>query len=138
MLTGLILSLLGGGGALTAACIFVPGFLPAAIAVAGEILRCKPCLVVIALFAVYVATDIHVTNRERGICQAADIAMQLKAVERDKAIAADTIKFQEQQLAALGTESAELKGKLAQYENAPKTACPIGADRANRLRDIVR
>jgi hypothetical protein len=133
-----ILGLVGVGGVGAAALFFVPGLLPAAVAAVGVILRCKLCLVVIAVCVAFLVGDVRGYRRADAKWRAADVAMQLKAKERDLAILEDQRKFALAQLSELASEDASLKKKLDDYEKSPKTACPIGADRAKRLRDILR
>lgn len=138
MLT-LLFSTLGVGGALTAASIFIPGFLPAAISIIGIILRCKPCLIALAVVTAFIVGDVRGHRLSDAKCRAADIAMQLKAAQRDATIQADTLKQREQEIKDLAAESSGLKKQRDQYAELAKTgACPIGDDRARRLRDITR
>lgn len=138
-----VLGTLGLGGAFAAASIFVPGFLPlalsAAVSVVSFILRCKPCLIALAIFAAFVFGTVREHRIATAKCKAADIAMQLKAAQRDAKIAADTIELNKQQIQELATEGEALKKQRDDYAAIAKTgSCAIGDDRARRLRDITR
>ena len=139
MLT-LLLSTLGVGGLFTAASIFVPGFLPLALSIAVSVgsflLRCKRCLVALALFAVFIFATVREHRIDDAKCKAADIAMQLKAAQRDAAINAAAAADARQKLATLETENQTLNGQLADYAKIAHTACPLGA-RADKLRGIA-
>lgn len=132
----LVLGLVGLGG-IGAAAAFIPAFLPAVISIGATILRCKPCLIALAIIAAFIFGDVRRHRIETAKCAAADVAMQLKAKQRDADILAAKVQFQDQQLVALEGQSDDLKKRLAEYEGAPKVACPLGVDRAGRLRNIL-
>jgi hypothetical protein len=124
---------------------FIPGIGPIisiGSSIIGTILRCKPCLIALAISAAFIAGDIHGRGKERAACRAADIAMQLKAAQRDVAIQNDTIQFKQQQIDDLSKETDDLKRQKDAYDKAASdsktVSCPIGDDRANRLRNITR
>lgn len=119
---------------------FIPGvgpLLALGSSLIGIVTRCIPCMVVIGLVVAWVAGDIHGHRKSDAACHAADIAIQLKAKERDAAILADTVKFKDQQMTVLQSQSDDLKARLDEYEKSPKVACPLGVDRAGRLRNIL-
>jgi hypothetical protein len=130
-----VLGLLGIGG-VTAAAIFVPGVSALAGTLGGALLRCKPCLIVVAGIALWIWGDIHGHRKSDATCAANDIAMQLKASQRDAAIQADAAKFAQSEVDDLAKANTELSRKVSEYEAAPHTACPLG-DRADKLRAIA-
>ena len=103
----------------------------------GKLISCRPCLIVLAIVAAFLFGFVKGHYQAAQTCRAHDIAMQLAAAKRDATIAADTVKFQQDQLATANAEANILQGKLDDYENAPKLRCPLGADRARRLRAIL-
>lgn len=131
----LLIGALGLGG-FGAAAFFFPALLPAAISLVGVVLRCKPCLFVLALLVAYLVGDIRATQRERADCKAADIAMQLRAAQRDAKAQADAAAFAANQVRELSDQVADLNQKVADAKNIPHVACPLG-DRADKLRAIA-
>lgn len=139
MLT-LVLSFLGVGSLAAAASFFIPGFLPLAISVLGAILRCKPCLIALAIIAAFITGDIRGHRLSDAKCKAADIAMQLKAAQRDASIAADTAKLAKQQADELSKANDDLNRKVTDYETVIAKrggpGCPLTGDDVRRLRNI--
>ena len=129
-----MLSLIAG------AATFIPGVGPlisGGLSLVGTVLRCTPCLVALAIGAAFLYGDIHGHRASDATCAANDVKMQLAAAERDKAAADDAKQFAEQQSASLAAENAALKQKVDDYAKAPHAVCPLGDDRANRLRNIA-
>lgn len=102
------------------------------------LVKCAVCMIALAIGASWLAGDVHGHRKANAACRAADLAMQLNAEKRDASILADTIKFKESQLVTMEGESADLKKRLDAYEaDRPNVSCPLGVDRAGRLRNIL-
>lgn len=105
----------------------------------SAIIGCRPCLFALAIAATFIATDIHRHVVDVKACKANDIAMQLKAAERDAAIQKDAAAFARQQAADIASENVELAKKVSDYEAALKlggVSCRLTPDDVKRLRDI--
>lgn len=102
----------------------------------GVILRCTPCLIALAICGAWIHGDIHGHRKADAKCAAADLAMQLKAAQRDVDAKADAAKFAQAQVDVLSQENAKLNQKVADYAKFPHAACPLGA-RADKLRAIA-
>lgn len=105
------------------------------------ILSCKPCMIALAMLAIYVYADVRATRREVAKCKAADIAMQLRAKERDLSIAEDARKFAEGQLKNLEAAKAASDAEVTRYEGMLKSGkvgrCALSPDAVERLRSIL-
>lgn len=123
---GLLLSILGGGLS----------------SLLKTVLSCTPCMIALALAGAFLFGDIHATRRERAACHAADIAIQLKAKERDVAIEKDKREFAEGQLKDLEAAKAASDAKVGEYEKLVEAGkigrCALSPDAVKRLRDILR
>jgi len=119
------------------------GLIPGAGLIApviGYILRCTVCMIVMAIGIAWVVGDIHGHRNADAKCRAADIAMQLKAAQRDTAIAADTAALAQQQAADLAKVNDDLNRKVADYETVIAKrggpGCHLTGDDVRRLRNI--
>jgi hypothetical protein len=106
----------------------------------GALLRCTPCLIALAVGVAWLAGDIHGHRKADAACRAADIAMQLKAAQRDATIAADTARLAQSQADDLSKLNEDLNRKVSDYEsslkNRPGPGCPLSADDLRRLRNV--
>jgi hypothetical protein len=134
-----LFGLLGIGGLGTAA-FFIPGISTIAVSIAGGILRCKPCLVAIAIVAALIFGDVHGHLKSDEKCRAADNAMQLKAAQRDAAIAASTAALAQQQADDLSKANEKLTEQVNSYEKTIASragpGCPLAPADLRGLRNI--
>jgi hypothetical protein len=118
----------------------VPGVGPilgGGLSALGALFRCTLCMIAISIGIAFLAGDLHGDRVANAQCKAADVAMQLAAAQRDVKAAKDAAEFADQQLKTLDAENVALTQKVTAYEKAPHVACPLGDDRANRLRGII-
>lgn len=105
------------------------------------VLGCTPCLVALAIAAAFFYGDYRGAHRERVACHAADIAMQLRAKERDASIAEDKARFAESQKKDLQAALAASDEKVSGYEKLLKSGkigrCALSPDAAERLRYLL-
>lgn len=104
---------------------FIPGIGPVAqvvSSVATFIIKCKPCLIAIALLAAYITGDVRGRHIEGQKCKANDIAQQLAATKRDAGIAQSEAEAQRQRAAQLETENAGLQKQVDDLAKLPPVA----------------
>lgn len=104
---------------------FIPGIGPIAqvvSSVATFIIKCKPCLIAIAILAAYITGDVRGRHIEGQKCKAADIAQQLAATKRDANIAKDEADAQRARAAQLEDEKTGLQKQVDDLAKLPKVA----------------
>lgn len=95
---------------------FLPGIGPAAqvaSAIATFIIRCKICMLLIALAVVWLAGDIHGLRKEKRVCAAANYALALAAAKRNVTIQTAAAETARAAVAQLEIEKADLNAMVA-------------------------
>jgi len=121
-----IVSSLGLVGAV-AAVILVPGVaIPVLQAVVRAVLKCKPCLAVLAAIALLFAGALYGVHVEKARCETRierlKQAATAAAAQRDADIRADLERHYRPQISALEQRANTLKGEVDRYEKSLEEA----------------
>jgi hypothetical protein len=127
-----IASSLGVIGAI-AACILVPAVaIPILQSIVSAILKCKPCLIALAIFASLFVGALYGSHVATAKCKAGQLAAQLHNKQIDLDVASETAKEADMARSESADRAVQSEKKVAEYAKAlkdrPNSACILGVD----------